>query len=304
MKKIGGIICLLVLLSNITHAEVNIGGNMVWRGTIIEIAGPHPSLDIQAIIDGITDASSTMPYVIKLGPGKYDLGTNRIEMKEWVSIQGWGQESTKVTGEMGSSYGIVVGANNAGLTDLTVENRGGGIFSIAIYNVAASPRIARVNAIALSGIYTYAIFNANSSPAMLNITASASGGSENNYGILNNDSSSPSMESVTASGVGGTQSCGVFNDASFPVMTNVKATGSGGSERIYGVYNANFSAPFIQHSVLEREGTGSLQNAGLFIHSDSPNSHVVNSKIIGGVFTPAGTQCRGNYDGNLADVGC
>jgi len=81
-------------------------------------------------------------------------------------------------------------------------------------------------------------------------------------------------------------------------MNNVTASASGGTSQ--GMYIAGASSPFIQNSILEG-GT-----KGLLIDSASFGSAVVNSKIIGGVTDLAitATNCRGNYDENLAPVNC
>lgn len=236
-------------------------------------------------INGITDANAGNRYLLVVGPGVYEVSTALI-MKEWVTIQGSGRESTVITGAISSesadeNSAIVKGQNNAAITDLSIENRGGNIFSIAIFNSAASPRIERVTAEA-SGAYQYAT------------------------GILNELDSSPVMTNVSASGSGAstTQNYGVYNvSGSSPTMVNVNANASGAAGANPGIFIGG-AAPFIIESVLD--GT-----PGLALEADFSNSRIVNNKIIGGVgsvwlaVTPtAGSVCRGNYDENLVDVNC
>ena len=61
---------LFFLSASSAIADVNIGGNAFWHGSdlgaTIKILGPHPDLDIQDIIEAITDASEDKPYLIKL----------------------------------------------------------------------------------------------------------------------------------------------------------------------------------------------------------------------------------------------
>jgi hypothetical protein len=303
------------------------GGKTIFTGTLIKVLESGPATQIQAIITNIIDASATKPYLIHLGPGVYDLGATKIVMKEWVSLQGSGQKATKITAAVITGFRATVeGINNTALTDLSIENTGGGSSSLAIFNNSASPRIERVGASATGGTSTnYGVYNQTSSPVMTNVTTSASGGSSN-YGVFNsitaspvmtnvtaigsggtnlnfgvyNSSSSPIMTNVTASASGGTNSTGIFNASSSPVMMNITASASGGSGDNLGVKSANVSAPFIQDSIMEGV------TKGLFITADSPGTRVVNSKIIGGVNDqPSGTtQCRGNYDASLALVDC
>jgi len=295
-------------------------------------------------VDAMTDVanwcdapSTTNRCLVKIAPGTYDLGSNQIVMQEWVSIQGSGQKATKIigavsTGAPDSTSAVVVGVSNASLTDLSIENTGGsGGIAIAIYNNNASPLIERVTARASSGPqFNFAVvnifsssptmkyviaealgsggsgsrgvYNASfSSPVMMHVTVSASNGFIC-YGVYNNTSSSPEMTNVTIHASGGSSSnIGMYNsESSSPTLTKVVVKGSGGSSS-YGVQTRLSSFPFIQNSVLEG-GT-----YGLFLNTFSSGVKVVNSKIIGGVLDslfPDTTQCRGNYDANLADVNC
>jgi hypothetical protein len=246
-----------------------------------------------AAMNSICENGPGNRYLVVIGPGVYEVST-AIIMKEWVTIQGAGREATKITGAV--SYGgpdqtsaIVKGQNNAALIDLTIENRGGGTFSIAIFNSDASPRIERV-------------------------TAEAFGAFEYATGILNQNSSSPVMTNVSASayGASSTENFGVYNvSGSSPIMVNVNAnaTGVGGDSGNSSIFIEN-SAPFIVDSVLEG-------SPGLKFYGDNSGSRIVNNMIIGGVeaysevdgvllsVTPtSGNVCRGNYDENLMPVDC
>jgi hypothetical protein len=335
MRKISLLLATaLILLSSFTaNAVLNMGGKTIFTGTLIEVLEPGSATQIQSIINNIGDASAAKPYVIHLGPGVYDIGTTGIVMKEWVSIQGSGQEATKITGTVSTgapdaTSSILVGANNTSLSDLTVENTGE-VTSIAIFNFNASPLIERVTATGSSlsnsygvynwysfsptmtnvtatgsglgsgGLNTTGVFNEGSSPTMTNVTATGSGGSNNNYGV-NNRSSSPAMTNVTATGSGGAYSYGVHNDSSSPTMTNVTATGSGGANN-FGVYILS-SSPMIKDSSIEGNTVGMVIDGT----STSTGTRVVNSKIVGGVNDGASgtTNCRGTYKADLSNQDC
>jgi len=67
-------------------------------------------------LSGITDAGETNPYLIIIEPGIYDIGkgTSGIQMKEYVDIQGSGENVTKITGVINDYYsGVLLGADNA-----------------------------------------------------------------------------------------------------------------------------------------------------------------------------------------------
>lgn len=209
---VSGVWCTLTALP--VQAEVSIGPQMIITGTTIEILEPGP--DIHAIIDDIDDASSGSPYLIELGPGTYDIGTTRLEMKSYVSIRGAGQEVTHITGAVstassGSISAVIVVQNDSdvSLSDFSISNTGGSSYSHGIYIEGASPIIR-------------------------DLTAGASGGSMGNWGIEIADESAPVLTNVTSTGTGGMDSWGVYdngtNGLSRTVMTNVTAKGSGGSD--------------------------------------------------------------------------
>ena len=258
--------------------------------------------DPVAALNSITNASAVNPYLIVIAPGVYTV-TSALVMKPWVDIAGSGQDVTFIKGAVSSSSrdatsAVVSGMNAAELSDLTVENTGGGTYSIAIFNSYTSPRLMRVTVTAAGGASNYGIYNyLSSSPTMTQVTAAAGGGI-NNYGIYNASYSSPMMTQVTATASGGGSNYGVFNlDHSSPRIMMVTADANGGTGNNYGVYNWDTTAaPFIENSFLK--GT----TAGIFIGSDG--TRIVNTRIDGGVFDFGGTQCLGAYDQDLNIVNC
>lgn len=207
-------------------------------------------------VNSITDASAANPYVVRIGPGVYELGATRLIMKAFVDIVGAGQERTIIKG-FGSAglEGVIQGANNAALKDLTVNNIGGVQNSIAIYNASVAPRIERVTANASGGVNVWSIYNSfSSSPFMIQVNASASGGSTTTIGVYNINNSSPIMNQVNATASGGTTSAGVYNIySSSPTMNQVNATASGGTTSV-GIYNSNSSSPDITQVIARASG--------------------------------------------------
>lgn len=79
--------------------------------------------------------SSTNPCLLKIMPGVYDVGVNSLQMASYVDIEGSGENVTKITGNVTSwNSGVVRGSSDAEIRFLTVENKGGGTVSHAIYN--------------------------------------------------------------------------------------------------------------------------------------------------------------------------
>ncbi len=304
---------LLFLVSASHGASITIGGDYTDVGTIIFVS-PKPGdtavangTALRNTLNGITDAAETNPYIIKLGPGTYDLGTCTspydcvVKMKPWVSIEGSGEKATKITASVsGSSFpttvATVMGADDAELRFLTVENTGTGAHTTAILNATASPSLIHVTATAITGWSSrYGVYNSFSSPTMTDVTATAKDGS-NNYGIANL-SSSPTMTNVTAtasSGVSGLN-YGVSNTTSSLTMTNVTATASGGTNS-FGVENNTSGTVKINHSVIKGDNYAVIING-------AATTYVGNSQLDGGliILGVGGTSvCAGVYKGDYA----
>jgi len=251
--------------------------------------------DVKTAIDSIGNASPDNPYLVYIGPGVYTV-TSQIQLKAHVTVMGSGRKATLLRGTISSddvsSSAIILGADNATLTQLSVENTGGSNhYSVGIYNSQGSPVQDKI-AVNVSGARcNYGICNSSSSPTMTNVTATGSGGSygigvqnsfqsspimtnvtatgsgdTENFGVRNGGSSSPTMTNVTATGSGGTSNCGVFNEgSSSPTMTNVTATGSGDTYN-YGVYNSS-SSPTMTN--VTATGSGGTPNCGVFNEGSS-----------------------------------
>ena len=240
---------------------------------VAQSGGDFPT--ISAALAGITDNTASNRYVIYVGPGTY---AEQVTMKQYVDIQGAGELATTITGVGNSSSqtGTVLGASNAEMRFLTVENTGGNLYAIAIFNNAAAPRLSH-------------------------LAASAFGGGNLSAGVLNNASSSPTMNDVTASATGstaGTVNAGVYNSDSSPTISNSRISASGGSIN-WGIRNSG-SAPgsytvLVNHSRIVA-ATSTIANDNLF------TTRIGASQLSGGpVSTLFGTMtCAGVYDGAYA----
>lgn len=87
------------------------------RVLVVSPSGGHFA-SVQAALDSITDAGSSKRYLIQVAPGVY---SEQVTMKPFVDIAGSGQGLTIL---QGFGNATVVGASNAELRDLTVENLG------------------------------------------------------------------------------------------------------------------------------------------------------------------------------------
>jgi len=171
-------------LSNVAHYKSTV---------IVSPAGTaaESGADLLAALASITDASASNPYLVKIEPGIYDVGSVVLQMKQYVDMEGSGVGTTTITGNVdGDTTGVVMGASNAELRFIKVENSGGGNSANAIYNNSSSPVITNVTAIASGAfISNRGIKNNCSFPTVTDVIAAASGAAILNWGIQNSGSS-------------------------------------------------------------------------------------------------------------------
>ncbi len=84
--------------------------------------------DVKKALDSITDANSTNPYLIVVGPGRYEI-TETLELKPYISITGSGMYTTVLSGAISGNDtddGAIIATNGgSSISHLSIENRGG-----------------------------------------------------------------------------------------------------------------------------------------------------------------------------------
>ncbi len=192
-----------------------------------------------AAVSAITDASEDNPYLVKILPGVYDIGSCCVVMKPYVDIEGSGEEVTTIKGNAeGSLRCVVKGTDHAGLRSLTVIKNGGleGEDSSAIVNVDAGPTIAHVTIFASGGSNNMAVYNDDaegSNPTIMDDVAIWVGEGITNYGIINKGYSAPVLREIIIRINGdNTPNFGIFNkDYASPVISDAYINAWG----LYGV---------------------------------------------------------------------
>ena len=219
-------------------------------------------------LNGITDASENNPYLVIIEPGVYDLGSDSLQMKPYVDIEGSGELTTCITatGSPEQNIGTIVGSDNAELRFLTVKNIGGDNYATAIYNDAASPKVSFVTAISSGGLTSNkGIRNTNGSSSVLdNITAEATG-SNGICSTISNAESSPIMNNVKAIASGSNTNYALIQYKSSPVINNLILEAKKGSD-CYGMYN-NLSSHKMYNVVANASGSATI--SGIFIGGSS-----------------------------------
>ena len=162
-----------------------------------------------AALAGITDNAAGIPYLIKLEPGLYDLGTSVLTMKEYVDIEGSGQGITHIRSTT-SGTGTIVGADFTELRSLSVWHGGGGTDANALY---------------ASGLTFF---------TLIHVQLLGSGGSANNSGALLSGSTLKAQH-CTFTGTGGTDASGLrLTNTSTAVLKDCKMMAGSASSTSYG----------------------------------------------------------------------
>jgi hypothetical protein len=212
-----GILAILLLAASLASAQVvtvnPVAGNTTASGTALRNA-----------LAGITDASSTKPYVIRVSPGTYDLGATGITMKPYVDIEGSGQQTTVIRGSgnnTSSSTAVVKGAFPAELRNLEVAS--------------------------LGQTFTYSVAVLLTAPTTLRNVTLFSSSATNNWG-LRSVSTDSTLENVTVTLVNGTTSYGIDNTGTgglAPTIRRAVITMTGATTS-YGIHSDQTAAPIIR----------------------------------------------------------
>ena len=202
--------------------------NLVRQMVVISAVADDDTANGQALLDAvaaITDASESRPYLIRLGPGIFDLGTNTLTMREYVNIAGSGQGIVDATSSGVAPQGgsrivstattTVAGARYTELTNLSVVSTGG--TGLTYTNVQPSGCGFGVPGAIVRAVTVYAsdafsavgIHNDNSCPLFKDVTVFVTT-SGTAIGVEAVNGSSPVLSGVTVRATGGSGVAGAF----------------------------------------------------------------------------------------------
>jgi hypothetical protein len=141
-----------VFVEKSMRGSVNWPPNTVLVHAVLDSDGaPNPSASGQALLDAIAAIpasgpnvpSLVNPWLVKIGPGTFDLGSQQLQLRNHVVVEGSGtadeNAGSAVTRIMSAGTGMKTGTLVAPsafvkVRDLQVINTGGDAFSIAFFN--------------------------------------------------------------------------------------------------------------------------------------------------------------------------
>ena len=202
-------------------------------------------------MNSITDSSETNPYLIVIGPGVFNIGSNQLIMKSHVSILGSGrsgQDQTTITGSISTNSAnqiddgsLIVGADNSSLKSLTISNSTNvsddNSSCIFFQNSAASIENVNIRLYSISD-YTHGILSNNSTITLKNVEIIVDNGTAHSYGVLADNSSIIDDQDLTIidspdSGIA--HAISIVGDSELH-SRNLSVTISGSGTRYTGVY--------------------------------------------------------------------
>jgi hypothetical protein len=285
--------------------------------------------DPVSAINSITDASAANPYLVKVMPGVYDIGTSPLRLISYVDLQGSGENNTNIVGTVDwwvSYGGVINAAANTEIRSLTVTSNpnnipGTYIALVYVSQNAQSPLTLSNVTVVANGSYAIGmnvgtVCGTLADKVILNhvkVTANASTscngvatgiGGENQIEV--NDST------ITCNGPDG---LGLdFGRGKFKV-TNSEVTAS----RAYGIRTADAK---IKGTIVNAAKMGLMTGIGVVEINDSelvsdglPGSYsiltggtskvyVSNTKIVGPIRNDASMKCLNSFNATYDAVSC
>jgi hypothetical protein len=160
--------------------------------------------------------SASNPWLVRLGPGIYDLGSSSLTLPIYTALEGAGQDITVITavGNTVYSHGTVSMADHGRLSRITVSNSGGDASETAVYLPSQATKVALEHAIVTasnpsnaSGT-TYGLYaEPNTSFSLVDCELTAHG-AYTNFGVAANNSSDESRLDGVRVNVYGSNSSG------------------------------------------------------------------------------------------------
>jgi hypothetical protein len=220
--------------------------------TVIVDGGSTPTANGAALISslaGITGNSSTNPWLVKVEPGIFDLGSASLAMRDYIDIEGSGRGVTIITSTAprgGTNNGVIniaSGIHNE-VRDLTVQNTATSGDSICITNISSNFSLNRVNLI-------------------------NTGDSSNNFGLLT-EASNPLINEVGVQVTSQADGLGIWVTNGAPVIRDatINLTASGAAASLAGVIEMSGGSVVVDRATITL--SGGLISDGFYIVSSTP----------------------------------
>lgn len=259
-------------------------GLVTLSRTIIVSPVVTPTQNGTALLAAMTlisnsNPSASNPWLLKLEPGQYDLGSSALTLLPYVDLEGSGEDTTLISSTVTANTqttATLVLASNSQTRFLAVANTGTNFYQIAIYAPIST-----------------------TNTSVMHVTATSSNGSilGANTGLYNAAGSQISVQNSTFSAAGSGLARGFGNDGTANIQ-NSTLTGAGGSTINAGFFNGGAgSVAIIQNSTLTATGASSYA----YYNINGTTNKVADSELAGGTGTVNSITltCVGAYNANF-----
>ena len=263
---------------------------------------------VVAALNSVQSAAETNPYLIFIGPGDYNLGTQSLSIPSFVNIVGSGPEVTRLKGTVGSVSGtvqeglfVVTGKNR--LSGFSLENADSLLSSAGIVNDGGILVLDDMNIKVSNGAGDFASALRNFSDGLLSISDSTlmveGGSASTNSGVRNIQSVLELNNSrvLIDGGVGAQVGIYAFSARSNLVSVDLQVTGGGrqsGVTSISSFFNAEGTRINIESGAGDQFGTTTSNGVTNLVN--------VGVNLIGGA-NQTGVQSDGVARSDLNNVG-
>jgi hypothetical protein len=291
-----------IFSSQATHIIIDING--IWQtspaGLVrTVVVSPVPGNALASgsallnALAGITDASSTNSYLLKLEPGVFDLGNSTLTTKLGVDIEGSGRSATTIT--TGAALTINDSMTSIEIRSLSIQNKAVAPDPVAILANGGAVKLRDVSVIVDGGSASSTGISAsapNSGVVLRAVEVSASG----TGAVVGVGSRISDLQDVTVSVSGGTSNRAVFITGTLSMRNSVVTASGSASE---GVFINSFGPAQITSSTISG-ASSSIHNGNCAAFC--PEARVATSQLIGPLVGPGTILCRASWDQNWDSV--
>ena len=256
------------------------------RTVIVASGGSSASngTNLLTALAAITTASASNPWLLKIEPGIYDLGTSQLIPKTYVDIEGSGRDTTIITsaaqGNGGPGATVLVNSGiQSEMRDLTVRNTSAGM-GRGVYIVSGNFQLTRVNVDVDTVDQSVAVEIVNSSPVLSDVSikiktgrwgatgvamwssssrierlaVQISSSNSDAVGISVGGSSYPTLSIISVDLQSSLTAFGVVFQGGNPLMANCEIRVSGGTTLNTGIFSKNAGTSQVRDCFVNVQG--------------------------------------------------
>jgi len=270
-----------------TNTTYTAGDGIGLSGTTFSAAGtPYDNVvivaksggdydTITAAMTSITDAGSSNRYLVWVAPGVYN---ERVTMKQYVDLQGAGQEVTKIASTAAATAAagaVITGDATSTIRDLTISFTGTDAYGVGVYGLT------------------------NGIPSMSHVTISVGGG-QNRYGVYAGGSTTTTAElrhlliqEASPSGSSTVYGVRVGGDTTTITMVDsvISIIGGYSGATVYGVAMESTAAS----TVSVRSSLIYTPSGYYALDGGTTSITLANNTLVQGIYSGS-PQCFGNMD--------